>query len=239
LPAVTGSTESVFVIETSARGWIVVPCEALLFPGAGSLVVDVTDALFVIAPSTFGVMTTPTVAFAPAAIVPMLHVTVPAACEQLPADGVAETNETFAGSVSVIVTPWASDGPALLAVRVYETFEPRATGSAASVFVSERSADVLTVVPCVDELFAAFVSVVVVVTVAVFVSAVVRFALTVTVIVRLTLAPGARSPIDHDTVPAVFVPPFEAETNVVPAGTGSLIETLCAVDGPAFETFIV
>ena len=51
-------------------------------------------------------------------MVPMVQDTTPAACEQLPCDGVAETKETFAGSVSLIVTPCASEGPALLAVRV-------------------------------------------------------------------------------------------------------------------------
>jgi hypothetical protein len=115
---VTGSTESVFVIETSASALTVVPCVALLFPAKGSDVVDVTVAVFDRAPELVGVTTTETVAFAPLAIVPSEHVSVLAATAHEPCDGVAETNVTPAGSGSEIETFWASDGPPFVAVSV-------------------------------------------------------------------------------------------------------------------------
>ena len=44
--------------------------------------------------------------------------TVPADCEQLPWVGVAESNVTPLGSVSVSVTPVAPEGPELLTLSV-------------------------------------------------------------------------------------------------------------------------
>jgi hypothetical protein len=88
VPAVTGSTESVFVSETSTRGLIVVPCDAELFAGVGSEVVDETVAELVIDPSIVDATTTVTVAFAPLAIEPSEQMKVPAACENVTCEGV-------------------------------------------------------------------------------------------------------------------------------------------------------
>ena len=52
-----------------------------------------------------------TVAFWLAEIVPSAQVTVPLDWEQLPCDGVAESNVTPAGRLSVTCTPVASAGP--------------------------------------------------------------------------------------------------------------------------------
>ena len=54
-----------------------------------------------------------TVALAASASVPSAQVTVPLDSEQVPCEGVAESNVTPAGSVSVTVTPVALEGPAL------------------------------------------------------------------------------------------------------------------------------
>ena len=59
-----------------------------------------------------------TVAVPWSAIVPSAQVTVPLACEQLPWEGVAESNVTPLGSVSVRLVAVASWGPALWAVSV-------------------------------------------------------------------------------------------------------------------------
>jgi hypothetical protein len=59
-----------------------------------------------------------TVAFAPLAIVPSEHVTVPDACEQLPCDGVVDSYVTLPGSVSLTETLVAGEGPELLTVSV-------------------------------------------------------------------------------------------------------------------------
>src|SRR5689334_4957721 len=93
-----------------------------------------------------------TVALWPFAIVPSVHPTVPVDCEQVPCDGVAESNDTPAGRLSVTWTLVALEGPALCAVSVYVSSWPAGTGSGESVLVSERSAAGLTIVPAVAEL---------------------------------------------------------------------------------------
>ncbi len=57
-----------------------------------------------------------------------------------------------------------------------------------------------------------------------------------TVTVRVADSSTARSPMAHVTVPAVSVQPGSAETNVVPAGSGSLIVTPVAGSGPLLIT---
>ena len=59
-----------------------------------------------------------------------------------------------AGKVSEMVTPTASEGPALLTVSVYTRLVPATTGSVLSTLVIERSAEVVTVVDSVAVLFA-------------------------------------------------------------------------------------
>jgi hypothetical protein len=91
LPAVTGSGLSPLVTERSALGCTVVPALSLLFPLAGSEVVEDTDAVFVMLPVAVGVTTTVTLGVPPFATVPRGHVMTPAACEHEPCVGVAET----------------------------------------------------------------------------------------------------------------------------------------------------
>ena len=83
-----------------------------MFAGVGIVTLDETLAWFVIVPVACGVTLIWTLALAPFAIVPSGHCDVPAACEQLPCEGVAETNVTPPGSVSLSDTPVAPEGPA-------------------------------------------------------------------------------------------------------------------------------
>ena len=56
-PAVTGSGESVFVIERSDEAVTVVLSLSLLLPGTGSLTLEATVALLVIVPPALGAVT--------------------------------------------------------------------------------------------------------------------------------------------------------------------------------------
>jgi hypothetical protein len=71
-------------------------------------------------------------------------------------------------------------------------------------------------------------------TVAVFDRLPVTFEATLTVIVRMTVAPAARVPIVQVTVPAALAQPPDADTKLVPAGRASLAETPRASEGPLF-----
>jgi hypothetical protein len=106
-------------MDRSAEAVTVVVAVALLFALLGSLSAAVTLALLVMVPPEVGAVTVMVTVADPAlAIVPRLHVTVPLACVHVPWVGVADTNVTPAGSVSVRVTPVAVLGPALLTVTV-------------------------------------------------------------------------------------------------------------------------
>jgi hypothetical protein len=105
--------------------------------------------------------------------------------------------------------------------------------------VIERSAEVFTVVPAVAELFPGVPSEVLEDTVAVLEMFDVRPAFTFTVRWTVVEAPFAMLLRFQVTVPAVFVPPPSALTKLVPFGSGSESETLCAVEGPLFVTTIV
>ena len=61
---------------------------------------------------------TVTVRSAPGASDPKEQLTVPAACVQVGAPGLTDTNVRLAGTGSVRVTFWAVDGPSLRATRV-------------------------------------------------------------------------------------------------------------------------
>jgi hypothetical protein len=108
----------------SATGVTAVVAVAVLFAGvgSGSLAVTVAVLVMVVPPAAaVGVTWIVTVALAPLARVPNAQVTVvllTGGGVQAPWLGVAETKVTFAGSVSVTVTPVAGEGPALLAVSV-------------------------------------------------------------------------------------------------------------------------
>jgi hypothetical protein len=235
-PEDTGSGESDFVIERSATGSTVVVAPAVLLAGLGSLVLEDTVAVLVIGPVTWGVTLIWTLALAPLATDPSGQVTVPADCVQpLPWEGVAETNVTPAGSVSLRLTAAALEGPALLIPSVYVSSWPWSTGSGESDLVSERLAAGSTVVTALAELFAEDGSLTPDEALAVFVIEPVDWG--VTLIWTLALAPFAIVPSGQLTVPAACVQlPCEgvAELNVTPAGRVSLSDTPVAVEGPPF-----
>ena len=96
----------------------VVCAAAELFALLGSASSDDTLAWFDSVPGADGRTRIWMVAVPSSASVPSAQVTVPADCEQLPWEGVADSNVTPLGSVSVTVAPVASCGPALCAVSV-------------------------------------------------------------------------------------------------------------------------
>jgi hypothetical protein len=110
-------TEAVPVLtsERSAEAVTVVDADELLFPGTGSAVAEVTDAVFVTEPACAGAVTTTVMvgAVAPVTRAGRVQVTetLPAFVQVQPAP-LAETNPTPAGRVSVTVSDAASDGPA-------------------------------------------------------------------------------------------------------------------------------
>ena len=100
-----------------AAGFTVVVAVAELFAELGSEVVDDTVAVFESGPAAVGVTTIAIVAEAPFARVPRMQVTIEVP-EQEPTDGVADTNVTPAGSVSLTETPAAESGPPFATVSV-------------------------------------------------------------------------------------------------------------------------
>ncbi len=236
-PESTGSGESVLVSERSATGSTVVVALAELLTSTGSAVVADTVAWLVIELPEDGVTLIVTPALPPLLTVPSGHVTVPAACEQLPCVGVADVKVTPPGSVSVTVTPAAEDGPALLTPIVYVSSWPEETGSGESDFVMERSATGSTVVVALALLFAGVGSATPDETLALFV---IEPALCgVTLIWTLALAPFATVPNEQVTVPdACEHEPWDgvAELNVTPPGSVSLRVTPVALEGPELPT---
>ena len=113
--------------------------EAVLFDGEGSVVVEVTVAVFVYGPVALGLTTMVTVAADAGAIVPRAHVTVPVP-EQLPCDAVAETNAWPAGKLSVRLTPCAKSEPLLVTVTEYVSGAFGATGFGVASLATARSA---------------------------------------------------------------------------------------------------
>ena len=92
-------------------GTMVTVCVALLFPGTRSGSLPVTFIVLVIVPTAVGVTTMLTFESNAEARAPILQLTVPCDCTQLPGVAVAETKLVPFGSVSVKVTPVASCGP--------------------------------------------------------------------------------------------------------------------------------
>ena len=152
----------------------------------------------------------------PAASVPSAHVIVRAASVQ---GASAETNVTFAGSVSETATACASDGPAFAAVIVYVSWSPASTASSSATFSTETSATVPIVTSPVSvtgvwrsSLVAA----------APFVSTVAPAseAAGVTGTVIVTVAPAGSDAIVHVIVPPVApvsVKPADGEAVALPA----------------------
>jgi hypothetical protein len=129
------------VIATSALAacTVVVAVAVLLAPfGSGSVRLTVAELVSVV-PDVAVAETLPVIVsgtLAPGASVPSAQVNVVVPVH----DGVALTNETSAGNVSVIVTFVAVDGPLFVTFRLYVRVPPGATGSGASVFVTPTSA---------------------------------------------------------------------------------------------------
>jgi hypothetical protein len=136
----------------------------------GSVVVEDTDAVFVIVVFFDGGVTTiVTVAVEPLPIVPRLQVTIRFVGWlklQVPWVVVTVPNAVFLGSWSVTEALAAASGPPLCTVSVYVRVCPVCTGSGEPVLVSERSAPLTTVVVAVAVLFAEFGSAVTAATVA-------------------------------------------------------------------------
>src|SRR5438034_494719 len=95
-----------------------VAADAVLLAGLGSVSLPEMVAVLVIMPAVAGaVALIVIVAVAPLARLPMVQVTVFEALAQVPTEEEAETKVTPAGRVSLTVTPVASLGPLLVAVR--------------------------------------------------------------------------------------------------------------------------
>ena len=97
MPATTDATPSLFAIRRSATGVTVVVSSSVSLAGTGSDVMADTVAVSVISPSIVVVTTIVTEAIVPNGTTPSGHVTTPAAGEQLPWLGIAETNIDRAG----------------------------------------------------------------------------------------------------------------------------------------------
>jgi hypothetical protein len=241
-PTITGSGESVLVIDRLAAGFTVVVVVQLLLPVFGSVTPLVTLAVLLSVPTAAapGVTTMVTVALAPLAKVPIEQVIV-AVPVQLPGLDVAETNVTFAGKVSVTVTPVAALGPLLVTRMLYVRFWPANTGSGESLLVSARFAAALTVLLVVEVLLPDTGSPTLLDTVAVLLSVPTAPAPGVTTMVTVALAPLFSVPMEQVTVAVPLqVPDVDAaETNVTVAGRVSLTLTPVAVLGPALFTVMV
>jgi hypothetical protein len=142
LPTTTGSGASVLEIDRSAAALTVVVVVELLLLMFGSVTLLVTLAVLLSVPTAaaVGVTTIVTVALAALANVPMEHVMVVVPL-QFPNVDVADTNVTFAGNVSVTVTPVAELSPPFFTRMLYVRFCPANTGSGESLFLIERSAE--------------------------------------------------------------------------------------------------
>lgn len=153
-----------------------------------------------------------------------------------------------AGNVSATVAEAALLGPAFDAVIVYVTDPPGTAVATPSVFVIERSAEVLTAVVVTELSPPGFGSFVDELTVAVLVivppDGIVGLTFTTSVKLAFPIPKDAFVQLTAPVAPTAGVvqlqPPGEAsETKVVPAGTESARTALAAASGPAFEAVIV
>jgi hypothetical protein len=214
----------------------------VLFAGVGSVVVLETAAVLVKVPAWFGAVTTTVMvgAVLPAAAEATVQVTetLPVLLQAQPVPE-AEMNVTPAGSVSVTDRFAASDGPLLWTTRLYVTVPPAVT-EPGPVLMIDRSADAVTVVATVEVLLAGFGSAVVEDTDAVLDSAAACAGAVTTTVINGAVAPVANVALVHvtDTLPALVhtQPVPDADTNVTPAGSVSVTDTLPASDGPASAT---
>ena len=92
--------------------------EDVSLPALGSGVDVLTVAVFVMEPACLGITAMSIVALPTLPRAPNSQVTTPESCTQVPWLGVAETNVTLVGNVSVTIIPAASSGPPLVTVTV-------------------------------------------------------------------------------------------------------------------------
>ena len=159
LPTAGEATFTVLVSARSACCVMAVLAVPVLFVGTVSIsltVVTVAELTSGLAPvyGEFTVTLIVRLVDAPLASAPSVQVTVPAANAQ---PGLALTNVTPAGSVSVTCAPLLAAGPLLVIVSVHASGLPGTT-LAGALLVSARSAACRDVVECVVELLAACVS---------------------------------------------------------------------------------
>jgi len=208
---------------------------AELLATLGSVVTEETMAVLVMLPSPPGgtEYVDVIIAVAPEASVPRLQGN---AVIHVP---LFETNRRPAGVGSLTETACAGDGPLFMTVMVKVAFCP-AIRAVLSAFVIDRSAVVVGAEPgdpdAELELFALLGSGVIEDTLAEFVIVPFADGDTEYVDVIETLEPAASVPSEHGNV-VVHAPLLE--TNVKPAGVGSLIDTACESDGPLLVTVIV
>ena len=249
VPAVTLGEDEVFVIVTSAVAAVtLVVTVAVLFPEFGSVLVAVTVAVFVtlagaVAPKFPVKVNVAGVAGSSVAAVQVIGPVAPTAgaAQEKPAAGVSDTNVMPAGSASLSVTLCAALGPLFVTTIVYVAFVD-GVAVAGPLFVTARSAAVVMVVGRLAVLSAGLSSEVPVLTEAEFVMIVpaATFGFTRNTRVTATDWPLSTTGVVQLTGP---VPPTAgvvqvvpagavAETNVIPAGTVSVIVTLAASLGP-------
>src|SRR6478735_466076 len=237
--------------QTSARVLTVVPAVAVLLPGTGSGVGELTTTLLVSTVPGLSDGSTRTVSWTVAVwlgcSVPTAHSTL-AVCTSVhtvwPLLLTPDTNVTPAGRVSVSSTEVAVDGPPFVAVMVHVRRLPAMTGSGESVLVTRRSAEAVTPVGTLTRLLALSGSAVVLDTTASLTRIVPggTSGATVPLTVTTALAPALRLPRLHVRScpvgwPYVHVPTVvDTDTKVTPVGSRSVTTAPTARDGPLFVT---
>src|SRR5712692_10588546 len=242
-PAVTGSGASLLVIDRSAEAVTVVGAVSQLFSGLGSAVGELTQALLLMLPPSLGAVTTMVIGGAGPGgrSVLRVQVTTPALCAQTQVLPLALTKLTPAGSVSVtVIVAAAVEGPPLVTCSVYVSAPPAVTGSGASLLVIDRSAEAVTVVGSVAQLFSGLGSAVGELTQALLLMLPPSLGAVTTMVIG-GAGPGGRSVLRVQ----VPTPPLCAQTQVLPLAltkvtpAGSVSVTVivaAAVEGPPLVT---
>lgn len=254
LPACTGTGLGVLVTERSAELVTSTFTVTLLLALFGSWVDEETVSVCEIGPAAVvGFTVTTKVKFAAVVLAAIAAVAVQlrlATVHVHPAGPVSVVAVVPAGTVSLSVGALAEPGPLLVTLCVYVMVFPALTGFGVAAFVTLKSACAFeaTAILTVAELFAGFVSLVVVATVAVSLmivpaaapAATVYFAVIVPVELGGTLglvhATGAASGHVHVTPPLFTT---ATETNVVFAGVASLNVPVLQLLGPVLVTTCV
>lgn len=237
-PALADGVFATLISERSALVVTTPAADASLFVVSGSGVADVplTELLIVAESVALGSRskTTTKSLLVPGEIVPALHVTVPAS-EQLGSDAAA-TNVLDGSNVSVRETPFASEGPLLVAVSVHETWDPATTGVVLRDLEIAMSADGAVVAVADARLSAATGSSSVAETAALLsIEPVAVGSINVPMVIVLE-APAATEPTAHVTTPGEVSLQEGSEvagSKLRSAPRLSVMTTLDASDGPA------